>query len=78
MNALMLETNALKACVQTSPTHTTSYQQLSNGTYLVTIGTHLRKWVVAITLSYSPPNMVHPQVIDAKAFSAGLGGLQVG
>ena len=38
--------------------------------------THLQKWAIAIMLSYSisPASMLHPQVIYALAFSAGLNG----
>ena len=39
-------------------------------------GTHLRKWAVG-TLSYSPASTLHPHVIYALAFSAGLNGLQI-
>ena len=41
------------------------------------IATHLRNQGVAFMLSYSPPRMVHPQVIYAIAFSAQLNSLQV-
>ena len=61
-------------------THTASYQRLSNKTYLKVIATHRytpSKMEVAITLSYSPPSTLYPQVIYAIAFSAGLNGLQV-
>ena len=39
-------------------------------------GTHFCKQAVA-TLSYSPASTLHPQVIYAIAFSAGLNGFQV-
>ena len=38
--------------------------------------THLHKRAVA-TFSYSPASTLHPQVIYAISFSAGLNGLQV-
>ena len=78
MNASVLVANALKMCVQTSPTHTASYQRLSNRTYLEMIATH----------RYSPPKTgggyyavelnsksLHPQVNYTVAFSAGLNSL---
>ena len=83
-NVLVLETNTLKARVQTSAQHsyTCSYsvpaifkQNFSRNCYILT-GTHLRKRVVA-TLSYSPASTLHPQVIYTIAFSAGLNSLQV-
>ena len=43
---------------------------------LLLTGTHLRKRAVA-TLSYSPASTLHPQVIYAIAFSAGLNGVEV-
>ena len=66
-NVLVLETNMLKARVQTSVPHcyTCSYtsnfqaELLSN---LLHTGTHLRKQVVAKIL-YSPERTLHPQVI---------------
>ena len=76
MNALVPETNALKARIQTSvpPPHT---QRLSKKTYIEMIATHLGKWAVAIILLYSPPSTLHPQVIYTKSFSAGINGLRV-
>ena len=51
-----------------SNTHTASYQRLPNRTYIKMIAIHRYmywppKWVVAITLSYSPLSMLYPQVI---------------
>ena len=43
---------------------------------LLLIGIHLRKRAVA-TLSYSPTSTLHPQVIYAIAFFAGLNGAEV-
>ena len=72
--------------VQTSPTHTqlatndfqTKLIYLEKiATALEMIATALRKGAVAIMHSYSPPSTLHPQVMYAKAFSAGLNGLQV-
>ena len=48
-------------------TATCSYQRLSNTTYLEMITTH-RYSPPKITLSYSPPSTLHPQVTYAKAF----------
>ena len=44
---------------------------------LLLTGAHLQKWARAISLSYSPLYTLHPRVIYAIAFSAGLSGLQV-
>ena len=78
---LVLEMNALKACVQTSPPHTATHVVTSGFqediiSKLLLTGTHLHKRAVA-TLLYSPASTLHPQVIYAIAFSAGLNGLQV-
>ena len=61
-------------------TYTANYQRLSNRTYLQTIATYrysVRILAVAMTLSYSPPSMLHPEVIYSIAFSAQLNGIQV-
>ena len=42
---------------------------------IILTGPHLRKWEVAI--AFSPLSTLHPQVIYAIVFSAGLNGLQV-
>ena len=55
----------------------TNYFQTELRSRLLLTGTKLRKLAVAITLSYSPPSTLHPQVIYAIAFPAGLNGLQV-
>ena len=45
--------------------------------WLPLTSTHLWIRAVAITLLYSRPSTLHPQVIYAVAFSAGLSGIQV-
>ena len=67
----------------TPPTHTYIHPCTSDfrteliSQWLLLTGTHLRKRAVAIsdTLSCSPQSMLHPQVIYATSFSAGLNGL---
>ena len=68
------------ACSNCSP-HTATYVATSDfQTELLSrsllTGTHLQKQAVA-TLSYSPASMLHPQVISALAFSAGLNGFKM-
>ena len=63
------------------PPHTATYVATSDFqtkllSRLLLTGTHLRKRAVAITLSYSPQSTLHPQVIYAIAFSAGLNGFK--
>ena len=79
-NVLVLETNALKRTFKLPP-HTaisvaTSNFQAELLSKLLLTRTHLQKWAVT-TLSYSTVSTLHPQVIYAIAFSAGLNGLQV-
>ena len=79
-NVLVLEMNTLKEYVETSTPHnyTCRYHQFSSRASLEII-THRQsplKTAVA-TLSYSPVSTLHPQVIYAIAFSAGLNDLQV-
>ena len=82
-NALVLEMNALKTCIQTSPEHTqlaiatSDFQTELISRWLLLTGTHVRKQAVVTMLLYSPPSMLHPQVIYAIAFSAWLNGQQV-
>ena len=84
-NALVLEMKTLKVCVQTSAQHsctcTCSYQRFSSrASFKITTPRHLpSKTGGRASLSYSPASSLHPQIIYAIAFSAGLGlnGLQV-
>ena len=67
-STLVLESSALKVPIQTSATHTASYQQLPSTPYIKMIATH---WyspmkTSSITLLYSPQSTVHPQVIHAQ------------
>ena len=74
MSSLVLETNALKTCVQTSATHSATAVATSH------FQTELKTTVVS-KLSCSPPSTLHPQVTLYKCtivLSAGLNGLQVG
>ena len=72
----MLETKRIESARSNiRPTHAT---HVANSDFeaelilkLLLTGPHLRKRAVA-TLSYSPENTLHPQVIYAIAFSAGL------
>ena len=71
-----LVTNSLKTSIQNSApphTHTATYAATCTSDFqtelvsrLLLTGTHLRKQAVAtcITLSYSPPSMLHPQFIS--------------
>ena len=74
MNALVLE---MRSNFIPTQLHITSDFQTELVSRLLLTGTHLRKRAVAIMLSYSPPSTLHPQVIYAIAFSAGLNRLQV-
>ena len=58
------------------PTHTSDFKTELASRLLLT-GTHLRKRALGNTLLYSPSSTLHPQLIYAVAFSAGLNGLQV-
>ena len=66
-----------KAHSKFTHTHTASYQCLSSRTYFEMIATHLQKRAIVITFTYSPLSVLHPQVMYAIAFSAGLNSLQV-
>ena len=76
----------MKMLIQTSPTKTQlAMSDFQTRAYtcilrlLLLTDTHLQERVVhvPITLSYSPPSMLHPQVIYTIAFSAGINGLLV-
>ena len=72
---LEMESNVLKTRIQTFATHTqlatSDFQIELISRWLLLTGTHLRKRMVAITLSYSPLSTLHPQVIYAITFFAG-------